>query len=169
MSNDFTYRITTTPFDENYSPSENSRITTNFANLARGEHRQQNLRRTLSMINQRFNELATRHNPDRDRYAVDLEIISADLQFTADGEEHRFPLIEVLDIQIVDRLTGRRHPGIVGNNFSSYLRDFDFSVLLPAVNEAATGFTVPEGFGDLHGKLFQHFLDSPAYRERFSI
>ncbi|MDO8394790.1 MAG: DUF1852 family protein, partial [Dietzia sp.] len=32
MSNEFTYRITTTRFDENYSPSENSRTTTNFAN-----------------------------------------------------------------------------------------------------------------------------------------
>ncbi|MGA8789053.1 MAG: putative oxygenase MesX, partial [Paenarthrobacter sp.] len=39
MADDFTFSITTTPFDEDYSPSEGSRITTNFANLARGEHR----------------------------------------------------------------------------------------------------------------------------------
>ena len=26
---------------------------------------------------------------------------------------------------------------------------------------------MPDDFGDLHGKLFQHFLDSAAYRERF--
>ncbi|MBN9179433.1 MAG: DUF1852 family protein, partial [Microbacterium sp.] len=63
--------------------------------------------------------------------------------------------------------TGRRHQGIVGNNFSSYVRDFDFSVLLPAVTEAAGTFTVPDDFGDLHGKLFRHFVDSPAYRDRF--
>lgn len=167
MSNDFTFSITTTSFDEDYRPSENSRATTNFANLARGEHRQQNLRRTLSTINQRFNELASRHNPDRDRYEVDLEIISADLEFTADGEEHQFPLIEVLDIQILDRQTGSRHPGIVGNNFSSYVRDYDFSVRLPQANAGVAEFTVPADFGDLHGALFQHFLASEAYRARF--
>lgn len=36
MASEFTFRITTTRFDEDYSPSDNSRITTNFANLARG-------------------------------------------------------------------------------------------------------------------------------------
>lgn len=169
MANDFTYRITTTRFDEDYSPSEDSRTTTNFANLARGAHRQQNLRTTLSTITRRFNDLARRDNPSRDRYRVDLEIVSADLQFNSDGEHHRFPLIEVLDIQIVDHLTGERLKGIVGNNFSSYVRDFDFSVLLPAANEGTTGFTLPSDFGGLHGKLFQHFLASDAYRERFEV
>ncbi|MDN5544189.1 MAG: DUF1852 domain-containing protein [Rhodococcus sp. (in: high G+C Gram-positive bacteria)] len=169
MSNEFTFRITTTRFDEDYSPSEHSRTTTNFANLARGEHRQQNLRRTLAMINDRFNGLASRGNPGLDRYAVELEIVSAELQFSSDGGDHRLPLIEVLDIQIVDRLTGARFPGIVGNNFSSYVRDFDFSVRLPAVNEGTSEFTVPGDFGDLHGKLFQHFLDSEAYRECFAV
>lgn len=130
MSNEFTFSITTTRFDEDYSPSEHSRTTTNFANLARGEHRQPNLRRTLAMINDRFNGLASRGNPGLDRYAVELEIVSAELQFSSDGADHRLPLIEVLDIQIVDRLTGARFPGIVGNNFSSYVRDFDFSVRL---------------------------------------
>ncbi|PRZ11739.1 putative oxygenase MesX [Nesterenkonia sandarakina] len=169
MSNEFTFSITTTRFDEDYSPSENSRTTTNFANLARGEHRQQNLRRTLAMINDRFNDLARRDNPGRDHYSVELEIVSAELQFSSDGADHRFPLIEVLNIQIVNRLTGARFPGIVGNNFSSYVRDFDFSVRLPAVNEGTSEFTVPGDFGDLHGKLFQHFLDSEAYRERFAV
>ena len=169
MSNEFTFSITTTRFDEDYSPSEHSRTTTNFANLARGEHRQQNLRRTLAMINDRFNGLASRGNPGLDRYAVELEIVSAELQFSSDGGDHRLPLIEVLDIQIVDRLTGARFPGIVGNNFSSYVRDFDFSVRLPAVNEGTSEFTVPGDFGDLHGKLFQHFLDSEAYRECFAV
>lgn len=169
MSDDFVFSITTTRFDEDYSPSENSRTTTNFANLARGEHRQQNLRRTLAMINSRFNTLARRGNPNRNRYTVELEIVSAELQFTSGGEHQRFPLIEVLDIQIVDRETGDRLPGIVGNNFSSYVRDYDFSVLLPAVNKGATEFTVPSDFGDLHGTLFRHFLDSAAYRQRFEV
>lgn len=167
MTNEFTFKISTTRFDEDYAPSENSRITTNFANLARGEHRHQNLRNALTMINRRFNDLAEWDNGNQDRYEVELEIVSADLQFTAADQDQQFPFLEILDVQILDRLSGIRHPGIVGNNFSSYIRDYDFSVRLPAANEGATEFTVPEDFGDVHGKLFQHFLDSAVYQERF--
>ena len=168
MANAFTFRITTTPFDEDYSPAESSRTTTNFANLARGEHRRQNLRNALTMIDRRLNDLAHWDNPEGDRYTAELEIVSVEVRFTAEGEDQAFPLLEVLDIRILDHRTGRRHPGIVGNNFSSYVRDYDFSVLLPAINHGADGFTVPEDFGDLHGKLFQAFLDSAAYQERFT-
>ena len=169
MAHEFTFRITTTRFDEDYSPSHDSRITTNFANLARGEHRQQNLRNALTMIDRRFNDLARWDNPGGDRYTLELEIISVAVQFAAEGEDREFPLLEVLDIQIVDRLTGKRTHGIVGNNFSSYVRDYDFSVRLPAASEAAGRFALPDDFGDLHGKLFQHFLDSEAYQERFFL
>ncbi|NLY27723.1 MAG: DUF1852 domain-containing protein, partial [Alcaligenaceae bacterium] len=55
METDFFYSIRSIPFDENYRPSEATRITTNFANLARGDSRQQNLRNTLKMIDNRFN------------------------------------------------------------------------------------------------------------------
>ncbi|MBU3994337.1 MAG: DUF1852 domain-containing protein [Actinobacteria bacterium] len=171
MASAFTFSITTTRFDEHYSPSEHSRVTTNFANLARGEHRQQNLRNALMMIDQRFNSLAHWDNPYGDRYTLELDIVSARLHFESANKEHDFPLLEVLDFQIVDRKSGKRHPGIVGNNFSSYVRDYDFSVRLPRANAASTdnGIAVPEDFGDLHGKLFQHFLDSEAYRARFSL
>ncbi|MFF2486135.1 putative oxygenase MesX [Microbacterium sp. NPDC058062] len=169
MATAFTFRITTTRFDTDYCPSTSSRLTTNFANLARGEQRQQNLRNALTMIDRRFNELASWDNPDRERYTLELDIVSVGVQLTDDSEEPEFPLLEMLDIQIVDQLTGVRRHGIVGNNFSSYVRDFDFSVLLPAVNERSTGFTTPTHFGELHGKLFQHFLDSVAYRERFPL
>jgi hypothetical protein len=168
MANEFAFRIDTTRFDEDYVPSDRSRITTNFANLARGEHRQQNLRNVLTMIDRRFNDLAHWDNPNRDRYTVELDIVSVDLQFTARRMAQEFPLLEMLDLQILDRRTAERRHGIVGNNFSSYVRDFDFSVLLPAANEAASAFTVPDDFGDLQGKLFQHFLDSAVYQERFS-
>ncbi len=167
MASEFTFSITTTRFDEDYAPSDSSRITTNFANLARGEHRQQNLRNALTMIDRRFNDLARWDNPDGDRYTVELEIVSVELRFTAEGEDREFPLLEVLDVQIVDRRTGERHSGIVGNNFSSYVRDYDFSVRLPAVKGTAPGSRLPDDFGDLHGKLFQHFLESAVYRERF--
>ncbi|MGN6324872.1 putative oxygenase MesX [Pseudolysinimonas sp.] len=168
MTNDFDYRITTTRFDEDYAPAETSRITTNFANLARGEHRQENLRKALTMIDHRFNSLADWDNPNGDRYAVELEIVSASLRFVGADADQEFPLLEVLDIRILDAATGRRTQGIVGNNFSSYVRDYDFSVLLPALTQAAPDDPAPEDFGALHGKLFDHFLDSDAYRERFT-
>lgn len=161
---DFSFHITTTRFDEDYTPSDSSRLTTNFANLARGEHRQQNLRNALTMIDRRFNDLARWDNPDGDRYRVELDIVSASTRFDAGGSDQEFPLLEVLDVHVVDQHTGVRHQGIVGNNFSSYLRDYDFAVRLPA----ATDGTVPSDFGTLHGLLFQSFLESDAYRERFS-
>ena len=163
MENEITFSITTTRLDEDYAPSDSSRITTNFANLARGERRQQNLRNALEMIDRRFNDLAG----GDERYTVELDIVSVQLRF-ADGNDEEFPVLEVLDVHIVDRLTGERHHGIVGNNFSSYLRDYDFSVVLPAASAAAGGFSTPDDFGVLHGKLFQHFLESEAYQERFS-
>ncbi|MCC4907217.1 putative oxygenase MesX [Microbacterium sp. cx-59] len=167
MANDFAFHITTTRFDEDYAPSDSSRITTNFANLARGAHRRQNLRNALTMIDRRFNDLAPEDNPNRDRYGVELEIVSVEVEFAAAGADQIFPLLEVLDVHIVDHRTGERHHGIVGNNFSSYVRDYDFSIRLPAATAAAGTFTVPDDFGELHGKLFQHFLESPEYRERF--
>lgn len=176
MTTDFSFSIRTTRFDEDYVPASGSRITTNFANLARGDGRRENLRRALTMIANRANELAG----GGDRYAVELDIVSADLHLgTAEGacdDEARVPLIEMLDVQILDRATGTRHPGITGNNFSSYVRDYDFSVRLPAHQQAAgaggapsgSGPDVPEDFGVLHGRLFRRFIASDAYRERFA-
>lgn len=168
MANDITFSISTTRFDEDYAPAEGSRVTTNFANLARGEGRQRNLRTALTMIDRRFNELASADDEGGDRYRVELDIVSVQLRF-ADGADEDLPVIEVLDVHTVDTVTGERHQGIVGNNFSSYLRDYDFSVVLPAAQAAAGGFTVPDDFGDLHGKLFQHFLASEAYRDRYAL
>ena len=76
MSKEFTFSIKSISFDENYHPAENTRITTNFANLARGASRQENLRNTLRMIDNRFNTLAHWDNPKGNRYSVELEIIS---------------------------------------------------------------------------------------------
>lgn len=176
VTTDFTFSIRTTRFDEDYAPASGSRITTNFANLARGDHRRENLRRALTMIDDRTNDLAG----GGDRYAVELDIVSADLHLGA-GEDPaddgaRVPLIEMLDVQILDRATGTRLPGITGNNFSSYVRDHDFSVRLPAHQRAAGAVAgssgsapdVPEDFGALHGRLFRRFIASDAYRERFA-
>jgi hypothetical protein len=121
------------------------------------------------MIDRRFNDLARWDNPGGDRYTLELDIVSAALNFEAAGTAQVFPLIEMLEIHIIDTATGKRHEGIVGNNFSSYVRDYDFSVRLPAARAAMGGSALPDDFGDLHGKLFEHLLESGAYQARFSL
>ncbi|MDR6626457.1 DUF1852 domain-containing protein [Caulobacter segnis] len=163
----FTFTLRSIAFDEDYRPADTTRITTNFANLARGESRRENLRNTLRMIDNRFNALAHWDNPDGDRYSVELAIVSVELNIHAKGESDAFPLIEMLSTTVVDKRTGERIEGIVGNNFSSYVRDYDFSVVLleHLRNHPTAG--APEGFGDLHGNLFKAFLSSSAYKDSF--
>ncbi|KAF1022582.1 MAG: hypothetical protein GAK29_03160 [Acinetobacter bereziniae] len=166
MSKEFTFTIKRVSFDENYHPSDNTRVTTNFANLARGESRQDNLRNTLKMIDNRFNALAHWDNPKADRYAVELEIISVDIDIEGNGET--FPTIEILKTNIVDHQTNQRIEGIVGNNFSSYVRDYDFSVLLLEHNKDKAQFSLPDNYGELHGNIFNSFVNSNIYKENFS-
>ncbi|HAS6360988.1 TPA: DUF1852 domain-containing protein [Vibrio vulnificus] len=165
MNNDFTFAIKRIRFDENYQPSDNTRITTNFANLARGQRRQENLRNALRMIDNRFNAMASWDNPTGDRYSVELDIISVDIDIHGSGDA--FPSIEVLKTNILDRKTNERIEGIVGNNFSSYVRDYDFSVLLLDHNKNQPQFSIPVNFGELHGKLFKAFVRSAEYQQHF--
>ena len=165
MKKDFTFNIKSVSLDENYHPSTNTRITTNFANLARGEYRKANLRNALNMINNRFNALAHWDNTKGERYAVELEIVSVEIGIE-DGCES-FPSIEILKTNIVDHKTNKRIEGIVGNNFSSYVRDYDFSVLLQEHNKGKPQFSIPDDFGVLHGKLFQSFVNSDTYKQNF--
>ena len=163
MSTAFQCSIKRIRFDENYEPANNTRLTTNFANLARGESRQENLRRTLAMINNRFNSLATVDNPKGDRYTLEIDIISAEIDIEGNGQT--FPFIETLKSTIIDHQTNERIEGMIGNSFSSYVRDYDFSVVLPSLdckfNEK------PEDFGDLHGKLYQHLVNSEVFKAEF--
>ncbi|QJR79950.1 DUF1852 domain-containing protein [Alteromonas pelagimontana] len=165
MSTDFTFTIKSIRFDENYRPSDNTRITTNFANLARGERRRENLRHTMRMIDNRFNALAHWDNVKGDRYAVELEIISVDIDIEGNGQT--FPTIEILKTNIIDSKSNKRIEGIVGNNFSSYVRDYDFSVVLAEHNKSRSQFSIPDDFGELHGKMFRSFLSSAAYKQHF--
>lgn len=165
MNTSFTFTIKSTSLDENYQPSDCTRATTNFANLARGERRQSNLRNALNMINNKFNALAYWDNPNGDRYSIELDIVSIDVDI--DGGGKTFPSIEVLKTNIFDRKANAYIEGIVGNNFSSYVRDYDFSVLLSEHNKGQPAFSIPDDFGDLHGKLFQCFVNSDVYNANF--
>ena len=164
--NNFAFTLKSIDFNENYVPSNNTRTTTNFANLARGANRKENLRNTINMINHRFNALANWDNPDNDRYSVELEIVSVDLNINGSGTA--FPLIEILKTQIIDHKTNKHIEGIVGNNFSSYVRDYDFSVQLSEHNKNKDHFSIPESFGQLHGNLFKYFVTSESYKKHFT-
>ncbi|UOF17827.1 DUF1852 domain-containing protein [Pseudomonas syringae] len=167
MKKEFTFSIKCTCFDENYSPSDTTRVTTNFANLARGKSRRENLRNTLKMIDNRFNALAHWDNPKGDRYTLALNIVSAEMNIDAEGDHSAIPLIEVLKTTIIDRKTNTHINGMVGNNFSSYVRDYDFSVRLPEHKKNQSGLSTPEDFGDLHGKLYKSFVSSTSYKAHF--
>ena len=169
IKNDFVFTLKSTCLDENYHPSNQTRLTTNFANLARGNNRQQNLRNALNMINNRFNALAHLDNPTGDRYLVELEIITVTMRIDDKNGVNDLPMIEVLKTNIFDRKTGQHIEGIAGNNFSSYVRDYDFSVLLIDYNKDKSSFCVPENFGDLHGKLYQCFVNSTTYKVYFKM
>lgn len=164
MSQQFACSIKRIRFDENYQPADSTRLTTNFANLARGESREQNLRNTLRMINNRFNALAHWDNPKGDRYSLEIDIVSADLD--VEGNGNAFPAIEMLKSTIVDHRTNQRIEGMIGNSFSSYVRDYDFSVLL--LSQGYKAGEIPDNFGDLHGKLYQYVVNSEAFQSQFN-
>lgn len=166
IKKDFKFQLKRIFFNEDYIPSNSTRTTTNFANLARGASRKENLRNTIAMINNRFNALANWDNPNSDRYSVELEIVSVDLDMEDNGTT--FPLIEILKTHIVDQKTGKRIEGIAGNNFSSYVRDYDFSIQLLEHNKGKDNFSIPENFGELHGNLFKCFVQSESYQEHFA-
>ncbi|HHW7566992.1 DUF1852 domain-containing protein [Mannheimia sp. E30BD] len=166
MTTNFQCRVHTLEFTEDYEPADNTRLTTNFANLARGENRKQNLQNVIAMINNRFNDLANWDNPSADRYAVKLDIVSMDIDVEGTGEF--FPALEWLKTSVVDHKTGKTIDGILGNSFSSFVRDYDFSVLLLDFNKDKPSFTVPEGYGDLHGKLYKHLLASAEFKAQFN-
>ncbi len=165
MNTDFTFNIKTLCLDENYKPSDNTRTTTNFANLARGDNRKENLRNALTMINNSFNALANWDNPKGDGYSVELEIVS--VYMGVNGEADYFPSIEMLKTNIINHKNNERIEGIVGNNFSSYVRDYDFSVKLLDHNKGQDQFSIPDDFGDLHGKFFKYFVNSDVYKHSF--
>lgn len=167
MSNfEVDFQINRIAFDEDYAPAEGTRLTTNFANLARGEYRRENLQNALTMINNRFNALASWDNPSQNRYALKIDIISVNMKIKASDSENHFPIIEMLHTHIQDQKTGELHQGLVGNNFSSYVRDYDFSVLFPKYMKEQGHLA--DDFGDLHGRIFKSLLLSEIFNQNFA-
>lgn len=159
MTHSLTFTVERQRFDKDFIPAAQTRLTTNFANLARGEDRAANLHNVLRMIDNRFNALAGWDNPNADRYTVELEILTVALHL--DGLRLAVPAIEMLRTQIVDRQTGARHEGITGNSFSSYVRDYDFTLLLPRLTAAQV--PLPSDFGEMHAGIYKGFVQSADY------
>lgn len=162
MSTTLTFTAERQRFDEYFTPSAQTRLTTNFANLARGAARAANLHRVLRMMDHRFNALAGWDNPRGDRYSLRLEIVTVAL--TLDGTRIDVPAIEMLHTQVTDHQTGAEHPGITGNSFSSYLRDYDFSLVLPRLSQEHSPPRLPDDFGVLHAGIYKSFVRSEAYK-----
>jgi hypothetical protein len=152
LATDFQIHQSTTPLDENFLPAQSSRLTTNFANLARGPHRQTHLRQVLGDINLRLRELMPLAGYANADYEIDLQILSFFGSFEAGTP---FPLYEMLEATIVDPGTGSRLPGAIGHNLSSYIRDYDFNVVLPTRLQDDRENPNLKDFGDLHGLLFR--------------
>lgn len=167
MTATWIFDTTRTRFDETYAPGRHTRITTNFANLARGSDRAANIARALAMMQKRLNALAHWDNPSGDRYTLALDILSVEMHSPALGVTQPFPLLEWLQPIVWDCRAQRHIEGVVGNSFSSYVRDWDFSVRLAAHNAVRTDFDVPADFGDLHAALFTQFLQSAHFQAHF--
>jgi hypothetical protein len=148
----FTYKIT--PYDANYIASERTRATTNFANFARdpGQHRQRILV-FLDLVNTDLNTLLGAS--DSQRYAIELEILSLSIHFDQATSDEGVLLTETMRARVDDRHGDQIIPGPTGLNFSSYLRDYDFRIVLPQLLNIKASPQEWKRFGNLHGRLTQ--------------
>lgn len=149
-------RLTTTPLNAEYVPGVHTRLTTNFGNLAKDPlGRGERIAATLATMDRRFHELMGASG-DPERYGLALDIVTIGVRFT-DGvtDSDWFPMTETLRCRIHDRRQDRWLAGPTGGNYSSYVRDHDFNVVLPHIR---AGTATPEemaSFGQLHGLLFR--------------
>lgn len=143
--------ILSTPFDSFYQPPEDTRLTTNFANLAKDPFgRQDRISGVLDGMGRRAGELLG----EADRYAVNIDIVRLQIRFEENGG-HWFPIAEMLKARLHDRTQNRLLSGLLGCNYSSFVRDYDFNTLLPRIHSGEATPEEQRTFGDLHGLLFK--------------
>lgn len=154
MKSTLQLQLTRTLFDTNYIPKPNSRNTTNLVNLTRDpEKRESNIKLLFSLINSRLNNLLTESNINKDRYRVSIEILTTWAKFY-ECDFELFPISEMLHATVLDSKTNTVLDGPYGFNLSSYIRDYDFNVILPKILKDKTA-EENGTFGSLHGILYQ--------------
>ena len=147
-------RLTITPFDAAYAPADLTRLTTNFANLAKDpQGRSGRINSTLASINKRF-RLALGEPEEAQHYQLAIDILSISIRLEGSPGEW-FPMTETLSCRIHDRRLDRWLPGPTGCSYSSYVRDHDFNSLLPKIRAGEATMEEAASFGDLHGLLYR--------------
>ena len=147
-------RLTSTPFDASYVPADHTRLSTNFANLAKDPRgRSERIAAALALIESRFHR-ASGDTDGIDRYRIALDILTVGIRF-GDGPADWFPMTETLRCRIHDLQQDCWLPGPIGCNYSSYVRDYDFNVVLPRIRAGTATDEEVASFGALHGLLFR--------------
>ncbi len=154
MKSTLQLQLTRTSFDKNYSPKPNSRNTTNLVNLAKDPaKRESNINLFFSIINRKINRYLGEDNANNERYKIKIEILTTWAKFHQSNFE-LFPISEMLHANLLDTKTNTIINGPYGFNLSSYIRDYDFNVILPKILKDKMTKDI-ETFGDLHGILYQ--------------
>mgnify|MGYP003343429894 CR=1 FL=1 len=147
------FSVKITPYNELYRAGKDTRATTNFADFARGPaHNQQRIGTFLSLVNNDLNRILS-HRDHEGRFAIRLDILSVYGHFSHHQPADGILLTEVMQANVLDQSSGQLWPGPTGLNFSSYLRDYDFRVVLPRLLNGTTRPQKLHGFGALHGWL----------------
>jgi hypothetical protein len=147
-------KLSATRLDSSYIPASASRLSTNFANLAKDpNNRSQRIYSLLSRINQRFNH-ALGYSDDQSLYHLGIDILTIHIRFASMSTEW-FPMTETLSFRIYDRVIDRWLLGPKGGNYSSYVRDYDFNILLPRMRAGKASAEESASLGKLHGLLFK--------------
>lgn len=140
-----------TPFDASYTPADGTRLTTNFANLAKDPvGRPDRIAGVLDGMGRRAGEMLG----EEDRYAVKIDIARVQIRLELNGGCW-FPIAEMLKARLYDRAQDRFLAGPLGCNYSSFVRDYDFNALLPRISSGEASEQEQRSFGDLHGLLFK--------------
>ena len=148
------FQIVRTRFDENYIPTHNSRKTTNLVNLSKNPStRKSNINALFAMINKKFNTYLLVPK-EEERYKIEIDILTT-LAWFENFNVEKFPISEMLDVKIYDTHSKKTIQGPIGLNLSSYIRDYDFNVILPKIINKKATEEEEDTFGLLHGVLYQ--------------
>lgn len=146
-------RLTSTPFDADYVPATHSRLTTNFANLSKDtQGRGERIAAAIACMERHLH--AAVNEPATTGLRLSLEILTVWIRFP-DGANAWFPMTETLRGKVYDQRDGGLHGELTGFNYSSYVRDYDFNIVLPRIRSGTATQEERDSFGVLHGLLYR--------------